>query len=757
MPTPKTNFLGRFARWLHTGWPAGRVERLPLVASDGTTAIPGVRIVGDLTGVPLLKLAADSGARAVQAILAEPDFQARRGGDPSLVDLAILGAGVSGISAALVAKRAGLRFTLFEATEELHTLKDFPKEKPIFTYPTDLVPAGELQITASVKEALVAELAAERARAGITVTLARVDRVARRGDVLDVFLVGEPAPVRALRVIFAVGRAGDYRRLDVPGESNGNVFQRLHDPADFVGRRALVVGGGDAAMETALALCDAGAKVTLVHRGPDLARAKEPLRARFEALASSRSDGTPHLRLATQVTAIEPHRVLVSDGQGHSEAIENDVVFVNIGRSAPLDLFRRSGLPIRGEWRPATFAGLAAFLLFCVFLFNWKAGGALTHWFEARRLFPFNLPEFGRSAVARTLSIDVREPGFYYSTAYSLCVSLFGARRIRRRQTPYVTRQTLLLIAAQLLPLYLIPYFILPALGHAGFFDHGALKVAADQLFPSVNYGQGREYWRSFGFLLAWPLFVWNLFTPRPMTWWIVIGCTQTFVLIPLMVWRWGKGAYCGFLCSCGALAETLGDAQREKMPHGPLWNRLNFTGFGILVFALFLFALRIAGWATPEGRAARLFDTLLNHNSVHGIPLDYYHVVDMGLAGIVGVGLYFWLSGRVWCRFACPLAALMHIYARFSRFRIFADKKKCISCNICTTVCHQGIDVMGFANKGRPMEDPECVRCSACVGSCPTGTLTFGRLGKDETPIYDRWEASPVQMRERRRLPVVY
>ena len=115
---------------------------------------------------------------------------------------------------------------------------------------------------------------------------------------------------------------------------------------------------------------------------------------------------------------------------------------------------------------------------------------------------------------------------------------------------------------------------------------------------------------------------------------------------------------------------------------------------------------------------------------------------------GALGTGLYFWLSGRVWCRFACPLAALMHIYARFTKFRIFAEKKKCISCNVCTSVCHQGIDIMSFANKGLPMEDPECVRCSACVQSCPTGTLTFGRLSGN-APIYDKVQASPVQIRE--------
>ena len=231
--------------------------------------------------------------------------------------------------------------------------------------------------------------------------------------------------------------------------------------------------------------------------------------------------------------------------------------------------------------------------------------------------------------------------------------------------------------------------------------------------------------------MLAWPLFVWNFFNWKPLSWWLVIGCVQTFVLIPLIVRRWGKGAYCGWICSCGALAETMGDTQRQKMPHGPAWNRVNLVGQAILAICLLCCSPR----ASSPGRRriprsaqqlGTLYDALFYSHAVY----DYYHVVDMFLAGIVGVGIYFWFSGRVWCRFACPLAALMHIYARFSRFRIFADKKKCISCNVCTSVCHQGIDIMSFANKGLPMEDPECVRCSACVQSCPTGTLQFGRVG---------------------------
>ncbi len=120
-------------------------------------------------------------------------------------------------------------------------------------------------------------------------------------------------------------------------------------------------------------------------------------------------------------------------------------------------------------------------------------------------------------------------------------------------------------------------------------------------------------------------------------------------------------------------------------------------------------------------------------------------------LTGVIGYGAYFWFSGRVWCRFACPQVALLHIHARFTRFRIPADKKKPISCNVCTSVCHQGIDVMNFATKGLPMEDPEFVRWSACVQSCPTGVLTFSQIDRHTGLVIgtDRLAASPVQMAE--------
>jgi polyferredoxin len=290
----------------------------------------------------------------------------------------------------------------------------------------------------------------------------------------------------------------------------------------------------------------------------------------------------------------------------------------------------------------------------------------------------------------------------------------------------------------------LLPEIFLPWAGQNEWFVQGApLRGVADLFWESYDGGLGveRAYWRSYGFVLAWPLMVYNWFTDQPLIGWLVVGFAQTFVLIPWLVWRYGKGAFCGWICPCGALAETLGDRHRHKMPHGPVWNRLNFVGQVLLALAVVLMALRVWGWVFPAGFVDVHFNDWVQGKS----PLSYKWAVDVMLAGVLGVGLYFWFSGRVWCRFACPLAALMNIYARFSQFRIFAKKERCISCNVCTSVCHQGIDVMNFANKGVAMDDPQCVRCSACVQSCPTDVLQFGRIESDGSIVVDRLRASSI------------
>ncbi|MCB9465795.1 MAG: NAD(P)-binding domain-containing protein [Candidatus Eisenbacteria bacterium] len=714
------SFVGRYTHWLHTRWPAGGVEPLPEVGEDGATSVSGLRIVGDLSGVPLLKFSLDTGTRAVVAFV-EVEGLTPGAQHAGVVDIAIVGAGVSGIAAAVEAGRRGLSYQVYESAEPFSTVVNFPKGKPIYTYPTEMTPAGQLSVSADVKESLLEELEEQRSRFGVEVTSARVESVRKDGDSFEIRL-GDGTAQRARKVILAIGRTGNYRKLQVPGESLDKVSNRMYDPSDSSGRDVLVVGGGDSALESAIALAGAGARVTLSYRKPSFSRPKPENVEHLEELRDR-----VRLMLPSEVKEIRERTVVLSTSEGDTEEIPNDQVFTMIGREAPLDFLRRSGVRVIGEMSPRRWAMLGLFTALVFYVYLWK-GWLIGH----TDVFAIGRDwGLGPESLLGAFTKATAAPSFWFTSLYTACIVFFGIARIRRRPTPYVRRQTVALMAIQVVPLFILPEIVLPWMGANGWIP----DVIQQNLFPNG------EYWRALGFVLAWPLFLVNLASPHPMLWWIVIGLVQTFVIIPLLVWRWGKGAYCGWICSCGALAETMGDTHRHKMWHGPVANRWNMLGQVVLVLSVLVTLLFVASWHPS------LAPTLTPLTK--SVLSNYKFVVDIVIGGAIGVGFYFWFSGRVWCRFACPLAALMHVYARFSRFRIFAEKKKCISCNVCTTVCHQGIDVMSFANKGLPMEDPECVRCSACVQSCPTGVLRFGHLASDGTPRYDSLPASAVQMRE--------
>ncbi|MEN8861974.1 MAG: NAD(P)-binding domain-containing protein [Lentimonas sp.] len=789
------NPIKRYYHWLHGKWPAGTAEKLPVVGEAGLTNVDGVRVVGDLSGVPLLKCASETGTAAVRAILAEGSFPSERNSKAEDVyDLVIIGAGVSGISAGMEAKKAGLSYLLVEASQVFSTVANFPKGKPIFTYPTEMTPSGGIQYSekSAIKESLLQDMRAQVQAAGIKITIGQIDAIEKSGKLFSLKNAAskEGETWKTLRVIVGIGRSGNFRKLGVPGEEMDKVMNRLHDPKDFSGKDVAVVGGGDSAAEAAIALAACGARVTLSYRKPELNRPKpeniekvmqlaadpcaevavtNPSSERVTTAASSENrEGPPgclNLALGTQPTRVTDASIFIKEGKdGVEKEIPNDAVFAMIGREAPLDFFRRSGVNILGDRGAKWWLTVLASLTFFIWLYHWKKylapgwnPGELWSWIGG-------LTEGLKAASADESSFFYTFKGaasgrsFYYSLAYCLCVTIFGIRRMRRRRTPYVKLQTTTLALIQWIPLFILPEILLPYLGRNGVFDLGLGAFIAEHFFPDGSY------WRAYGFILAWPLAVFNWFTDAPIWGWLILGSIQTFVIIPWMVRRWGKGAYCGWICSCGALAETMGDAHRHKMPHGPKVNILNMIGQVFLGFAAIIMTFRTLGWILPEPEGGKNFFSGIYYFLAYGWPLkdsglpvlSYNYLVDLIFAGILGVAFYFHFSGRVWCRFACPLAALMHIYARFTKFRIFSEKKKCISCNVCTSVCHQGIDIMNFANKGLPMEDPECVRCSACVQSCPTGVLSFGRFDATGGVVYDRLAATPVQMQEAHELSPV-
>ena len=341
--------------------------------------------------------------------------------------------------------------------------------------------------------------------------------------------------------------------------------------------------------------------------------------------------------------------------------LPNDVVFAMIGREAPLDFFRRSGIPIRGEWRPLTYVTLRGVVPASACSSTpGRAAPSSTNTSISNKLFPFGLPSLGGSSLGKALTEAVRQPSFYYTLAYTTAIWLFGYKRIKRRNTPYITRQTLTLMAVQMVPLFLLPYIVLPWMGHAGVFSRGLARRIADNLFPE------QSWWRAFGFILAWPLFVWNLFNWKPLQ--LVAGHRPDpdlradsadrsplgqgrLLRLDLLLRR--AGGDVGRHAAPEDAARPQVESRQLRRPGHPRRGRSCYSaresssGIGRIPVS----AITCRRSTTPPSTRTPLY--------------DYYHVVDIFLAGVVGVAMYFWFSGRVWCRFACPLAALMNIYSR--------------------------------------------------------------------------------------------
>ena len=455
-----------YYNWLHGQWPAGKVEKLPVVGEDGATNRDGIRIVGDLSGVPLLKFSSETGVKSVQAFMAESSFpKEREEKKEGVVDIAIIGAGVSGISAAMEAEKAGLSYVLIETSEAFSTVKNFPKGKHIFTYPTEMTPSGGIQYgdRSDVKETLLDEMREQVEEAGVKTTEGRVEKIEKEGGV---FLLKnanskDGESWKALRVVVAIGRSGNYRKLGVPGEEMDKVMNRLHDPKDFCSKNVLIVGGGDSAIEAAMAISECGGEVTLSYRGEELNRPKPENIKRAQAAHDA---GKFNLALGTTVKEVKENEVTIREGKdGPEKTLKNDAVFALIGREAPLDFFRRSGLTVSGDKGTKWWVTIIFAFLFCAWMYHWKKGGIFEGpilgfdpkiWWEGVTADP-------KSFLA-TFKGATSDRSFYYSFAYCMCVLIFGIRRIKRRKTPYVLRQTIVLNLFQWIPLFILPFFIFP-------------------------------------------------------------------------------------------------------------------------------------------------------------------------------------------------------------------------------------------------------------------------------------------------------
>jgi polyferredoxin len=196
---------------------------------------------------------------------------------------------------------------------------------------------------------------------------------------------------------------------------------------------------------------------------------------------------------------------------------------------------------------------------------------------------------------------------------------------------------------------------------------------------------------------------------------WFLVG---TLLATPVLTYFFGKRWYCSWVCGCGGLANTFGDPWRQNSDKSlKAWKIERWMVHSVLVVIVALTALL---WVEPWLPGAL-------KGPVYLLRQWYGFLIGAAFAGVIGVGFYPLMGTRVWCRFGCPMAAILGLIQRFcSRFRITTNGGQCISCGNCSKYCEMGIDVRAYAQRGENIVRASCVGCGLCAAVCPRGVLSL-------------------------------
>ncbi len=673
----KGESLRDFVRVLIHGRPEPGVTRRPTIDRNFQSNVPGLYIVGDLAGAPLLKTAINQGVHVIRHLNRQKqNGNPGNGGDGSAYDVVIVGAGAAGLSAAREAQKAGLRYLLLEQGEVANTISIVPAGKILYAEPVDEPIEGELWLEDKcTKEDLLREWQRQLREWKLEVREREGgERIQRRNGGFQVHTAKGTYDTH--RLILGIGKFGNPRKLRIPGEDLPKVEPYLRDPNRHRNQDIALVGGGDVAAEAALTLLEHNRVTMIVLEDGWIFPRKEYQ----ERLNRAQAEGKLTVYFQARARAIG-EKEIVFEQRGQEKRIPNDATFIMAGQELPEKFLKGAGIKLEGEKDWKWWATLGA----------WFAGSYSIYGIKSN-LWPFNL------APAASFEFFRLSPAFWYSLLYTLVVVGFGIPAMRKwgRKDRYQRWRFVTLMSVQAVFGFALPELVFNL----------ALKDP--------------NYWRWYGLEYAWPLFF-NTFFDSPGLFFAVWGVLFAFVFIPVFVLFFGK-RYCTWICGCGGLAETLGDRWRTNAPKGARaqkWEIMNLPILGLAtLITVALVADVRATWFDPQQWKSW-----------------YSLYVDLWLVGILAVTLYPILGGKVWCRYWCPLAKYMEWLGIFYRRmgwsrRVQIDSNdKCIRCQECSRNCEVGINVMAYAMNQQAFDNTNtsCIQCGICITVCPVDVLTFG------------------------------
>ncbi|QLE03074.1 4Fe-4S binding protein [Galbibacter sp. BG1] len=419
----------------------------------------------------------------------------------------------------------------------------------------------------------------------------------------------------------------------------------------------------------------------------------------------------------------------------------------------------------------------------------WLLGIALTGFYIVLYFFPqyLGLRNEGDNVgvialfdpLSYFLSGNPASQWFVYGTLYTIAIFAFGIKFIwKYRHNRYEILRTISVMFFQTSFAFIIPEVMARLKKSEAYKDIPYYDLK--NIWP-LNYNNFQQY-RVDGFISSGDIGMALL----------AFGILSIFVITPVLTYFYGKRWYCSWVCGCGGLAETSGDSFRHLsdkslfawkverwVVHSVLvfvvlmttavihsylsydaskyWLNKDLFLIGVGVFLGLLFAI-IWYFKKEElqkdaryGAIGYLAITLgliaihyLSGSSVfifnpETLRSTYGFLIGSIFSGVIGTGFYPIFGNRVWCRFGCPMAAILGLQQRlFSKFRITTNGGQCISCGNCSTYCEMGIDVRAYAQKGENIVRASCVGCGICSAVCPRGVLKLendkpkGRINSD-------------------------
>lgn len=254
-----------------------------------------------------------------------------------IYDAAIVGAGPAGIACALRSRELGLRTIILESGNVLNTIKNYPEGKVLFGVPGYYRQKPQKLISLWEKDI-------QRAKIDVR-ACEPAESIKKDGYVFTVTTSREKYTAKS--VVLAFGIQGTPNRLGVPGEDSPHVHYSLHDPKEFKGKKVLVVGGGDTAIEASVLLSRAGAIVQHSYRRDSFFRAKEDNVAAFKKSRAKPLFGTNVVSIGNGATA----EIEYADGK--KQVVHADHVFILVGSKPNTDILEKTGIALDKEGRPA--------------------------------------------------------------------------------------------------------------------------------------------------------------------------------------------------------------------------------------------------------------------------------------------------------------------------------------------------------------------------------------------------------------------